>query len=270
MIQESKLMKFDRTPEEEINKDNPWYTDQQFIEQLGRAGRKAVIVQRWIVFESVINNYITKSDNTTIVNILDAGCGDGINLWGLTEMKKKNGWHMEISGVDYNPLRVERAANIDAINEVKEGSLLNLPYENMYFDIVLCNHVLEHIHNDLSALNEINRVIKPGGILILGVPNEGCLVAKIRNNFIQPSINRTTDHVQFFTLNEIRKKLHKTGYKVLEVEREGFFLPHLKLNSILVKSIRGRKILDLLKKCFPSQAAGLIIISSKKNSINSE
>ncbi len=45
-----------------------------------------------------------------------------------------------------------------------------MPFADNQFDVVLCNHVLEHVHDDRQALREINRVLKPGGFAILQVP----------------------------------------------------------------------------------------------------
>ena len=45
-----------------------------------------------------------------------------------------------------------------------------MPFENNAFDVVLCNHVLEHVTDDIQAISEIARVLKPGGFAILQVP----------------------------------------------------------------------------------------------------
>ncbi|MEP2667880.1 MAG: class I SAM-dependent methyltransferase [Cyclobacteriaceae bacterium] len=45
-----------------------------------------------------------------------------------------------------------------------------MPFENNHFDVVLCNHVLEHVADDIKAMGEIHRVLKPGGWALMQVP----------------------------------------------------------------------------------------------------
>lgn len=46
----------------------------------------------------------------------------------------------------------------------------DIPFDANTFDFVLCNHVLEHVRDDIRAMQEISRVLKPGGLAILQVP----------------------------------------------------------------------------------------------------
>ena len=46
----------------------------------------------------------------------------------------------------------------------------NMPFEENHYDVVICNHVLEHVPDDIKAMKEILRILKPGGYAILQVP----------------------------------------------------------------------------------------------------
>ena len=53
-----------------------------------------------------------------------------------------------------------------------KADITALPFDNDHYDLIICNHVLEHIPDDLKAMREIYRVLKPGGLAILQVPYE--------------------------------------------------------------------------------------------------
>jgi len=85
---------------------------------------------------------------------LDAGCG--ANLYtGLVEGKGYQ-WY----GIDVN-----------SIPPAVYGSVTEIPFEDEFFDVVLCVDVLEHVGKDFVAVKEMFRVLKPGGVLVLHTPN---------------------------------------------------------------------------------------------------
>ncbi len=53
---------------------------------------------------------------------------------------------------------------------VIHGNVMDLPFESNFFDFIICNHVLEHVENVETALKEIHRTLKTGGIAITQVP----------------------------------------------------------------------------------------------------
>ncbi|MDG1570804.1 methyltransferase domain-containing protein [Robiginitalea sp. M366] len=69
--------------------------------------------------------------------------------------------HLEYTTTDLN----------SPLAEVK-ADICNLPFESDHFDIILCNHVLEHIPDHLQALSELYRVMKPGGWGVFQVPQD--------------------------------------------------------------------------------------------------
>jgi SAM-dependent methyltransferase len=94
--------------------------------------------------------------------ILDAGCGSGRNM---VELARRG----SVTGVEVSDMSVCRARARDA-GEVIAGSVLQMPFESASFDLVVCLDVIEHLEDDLAALRELRRVIKPGGALLVTVP----------------------------------------------------------------------------------------------------
>ena len=127
------------------------------------------------------------------------------------------------------------------------------------FDLILFNHVLEHIPEDTTALKNLGALLEKEGMVILGVPNEGCAIAYMRNHLFQRKILKYTDHLHFYTLSTLRPMLETAGWDVLQVEREGFFMPHCRLTDTLKRFRKGREVLGFLGRLFPSQSAGLVL-----------
>jgi SAM-dependent methyltransferase len=62
------------------------------------------------------------------------------------------------------------STDLDSPLAMEQADLLDLPYADARFDVVMCNHVLEHVEDDRLALREIQRVLRPGGRAILMSP----------------------------------------------------------------------------------------------------
>jgi SAM-dependent methyltransferase len=94
--------------------------------------------------------------------ILDAGCGSGRNMVELAR-------YGEVSGVEISPMSAELAGE-RGVGEVHTGSVLDLPFSDETFDLATCLDVIEHLDDDVAALGELRRVVRPGGSLIVTVP----------------------------------------------------------------------------------------------------
>lgn len=68
---------------------------------------------------------------------------------------------------------------------VRKIDMLDIPFESESFDVILANHVLEHVADDLKALSELRRVLKRGGTAILQTPYS----AKLKSTFTDPGID---------------------------------------------------------------------------------
>jgi len=253
----------DSTVRRKIMAGNPWYLDNQVKIQLGTRGGRMLIENRWQIFGRMIEEWRQRSSRPSRLALLDAGCGDGINLRGLREIEKQGDFFLSITACDYNPLRLEKAKNADPAADLHEVSLENMNFGEGKFDAILCSHVLEHIPAWENALACLRYHLKSGGLLIIAVPNEGCLMGRIRNHVMQRSILKKTDHVHFFTETGLRKKISTSGFSVLRVEHETFFFPHSWINQLVGRFCVGQAFMNFLRKAFPSQAGGLIFACGK-------
>jgi SAM-dependent methyltransferase len=95
--------------------------------------------------------------------ILDVGCGLGLYVQAL------RAYSDDVHGVDVDPARVAEASR--SLPNIRVGSAEQLPYPDGHFDVILANEVFEHVGDDRAATHEAWRVLKPGGRLVLYVPN---------------------------------------------------------------------------------------------------
>lgn len=141
--------------------------------------------------------------------ILDAGCGEGV----LVEKYAEQGWN--IIGVDKNY----------ASAYVQEGSITDLPFEDNHFDTVMALDVLEHLYyNDQGkALQEIRRVLKPGGTIVFSCPNLAHFTGRLKLMF-RGRLLRTASvghHPGDRPMLEYEELFQKAGFEI--VERHGIF-----------------------------------------------
>lgn len=141
--------------------------------------------------------------------ILDAGCGEGV----LVEKYAAQGWDMV--GVDKNY----------ASAHVQEGSITALPFTDKHFDTVMALDVLEHLYyNDQNtALQELVRVLKPGGIAIFSCPNLAHFTSRLKLMFRGRLLRTATigHHPGDRPMLEYQELFEKAGFEILD--RQGIF-----------------------------------------------
>jgi SAM-dependent methyltransferase len=110
---------------------------------------------------------------------------------------------------------------LSPIADVK-ADICNLPFEDNSYDIILCNHVLEHIPDDTKAMQELFRVLKPGGYGIFQIPQDLNREKTFEDNSITDKNERAKifgqyDHVRVYGMDYF-EKLRSIGFKVDEVD----------------------------------------------------
>ena len=141
--------------------------------------------------------------------ILDIGCGDGF----LLKYLKEKGW--EVYGVEPGEVASRYARDILGLS-VFTGVLKDVGYPDDHFDAVSLYAVFEHLPNPTQTLMEIKRILKPGGILFISVPNFGGLESRI---FGERWIAiKAPTHLYHFTPTVLSRIVKKAGFQVLKIK----------------------------------------------------
>jgi 2-polyprenyl-3-methyl-5-hydroxy-6-metoxy-1,4-benzoquinol methylase len=151
--------------------------------------------------------------------ILDIGCGPGWILSSLSNEWDKHG--IEISQFASN--------HASKFGKIHCGTLNNY-YEND-FDVVIMNHVIEHIPDPIFAINKIYSMLKKGGKLIIGTPDfDSGAARRYGSNF---RLLHDPTHVSLFSLDSMHRFLRDFGFKIKYVEYPFFETVWFNKNDLL-------------------------------------
>jgi SAM-dependent methyltransferase len=128
-----------------------------------------------------------------------------------------------------------------------KADICNLPFKDNTYDIILCNHVLEHIPDDTKAMQELYRVLKPGGMGIFQIPQEITRATTFTDDSITDPKERAKifgqyDHVRIYGLDYF-DKLRSIGFQVEEVKYTETISPELVEKYCLAKG-------EIIPVCF--------------------
>lgn len=205
--------------------------------------------------------------------ICDIACGDGT----LSLLMAKKG--SEVSAIDLSDNAIkhakEEASRENITVDFKIGNAENLPYESRYFDKVVSSCALEHFHNDFSALKEMNRILKPSGILVLTVDS---FTYPKTNEYLKKIHKKIAYVVNYYGEDQLKNKLEQSGFEIIKSEYYlNSYISHRMVELGITHEWTGitYKILSLLlyplgiqsDKLFGNQHGGygLAVIAKKSN-----
>lgn len=146
--------------------------------------------------------------------LLDVGCAAGYFLASARE----RGW--QASGLDVSAFAVDMARTEFGEESVKLATLLEAGYPAESFDAVTLWDVLEHLPDPSANLKEAWRILKPGGVLGLVIPDSGSAAARVLGRW-WPEFRRIKEHIYFFTKPTISAMLRKAGFDLMLMEGAG-------------------------------------------------
>jgi ubiquinone/menaquinone biosynthesis C-methylase UbiE len=145
-------------------------------------------------------------------SVLDIGCGsshiilDLPNAVGLDILQRKLRW-----------LRPRH-------DRLVRASCDRLPFADESFQAVICSEVIEHVPDTPEVLDEMRRVLKPGGILILGTPDYGrwlwWVLEWIYGKVLPGAYAQ--EHITHFTWQSLADRLKSSGFEILDYEYVGY------------------------------------------------
>ena len=128
-----------------------------------------------------------------------------------------------------------------------KADICNLPFEDNQYDVILCNHVFEHIPDDAKAMQELYRVLKPGGMAILQIPQDLSRATTFADDSITDQKERAKifgqyDHVRIYG-RDYFDKLRSIGFKVIDEDYTNKIAPELVEKYCLAKG-------EIIPVCF--------------------
>jgi len=185
--------------------------------------------------------------------LLDIGCGDGEYAYNLQKM----GFDVLAADADAARFRYPQKVRFENCNITRK-----LPFKNESFDFLVLAEVIEHLKNPYDVVGELNRILKPGGKLVLSTPNilslksrlrflsEGCweyfrevpLEHSKKNNEVIWNL-----HLIPWRYHELEYLLYSSGFKVEQISTSRyewmalFFLIPAVYFQLKFKAYRARK-----------------------------
>ena len=121
---------------------------------------------------------------------LDIGCRSGVQ----SDWLRKEGYR--VASMDIEPVRA---------GTIRADANADLPFRDGWFDLIWCSEVIEHLYDPDHLLQEVDRLLRPGGKLVLTTPNSAFWLYPLARLFgMSPRDLQNPDHKQYFDMGQMR------------------------------------------------------------------
>lgn len=166
---------------------------------------------------TMYNSVMEKLKEHRFQTLLDVGCGTGAVM--VRVLKEFPG--VKVSGIDLSEGMVQKARSVLGDQaELWVGDAESLPWKDESFDMLVCNASFHHYPKPKRVLNEMKRVLKPGGCVIIAdpwIPNP----FRYLFNCIASSPLYTDGDVKIYSEKELITMLQKCGFQAIQWETRG-------------------------------------------------
>jgi len=166
---------------------------------------------------------------------LEIGPGSGVYVPTLVDTFAET-YLADCEPVYLNAIREQYANNSRVVTVVDDITKSALP--SNYFDLILCTEVVEHIADSPAALNQMARILKPDGVMVLSTPQRYSSLEVVAKVALSPYLIWLTrlayrepvlelGHINLMTEHELRRQLAAANFRVMEHAKGGLYLPGL-------------------------------------------
>ncbi|UYN85596.1 MAG: class I SAM-dependent methyltransferase [Cyclobacteriaceae bacterium] len=148
---------------------------------------------------------------------MDLGSSSG----EFMELAADSGWRVIGVEPSIEGVKAAKAKGLHVVQSPAE----QLPFPDQSFDLVHSNHVFEHLADPMAAAKEAYRVLKPGGVVFIEVPNQFDNIQFFRYRLmgsvpVRERNIRSIHHLVFFSRKSLRELLHRAGFENIVIKNK--------------------------------------------------
>lgn len=189
----------------------------------------------WFPPRNRLINWALKTYFPPIGRYLEIGCGTGYVLKGVAD----NNPNATFTGTDiFTEGLVGAQKRLQGRADFIQTNALSLPYREE-FDVIGAFDVIEHIEEDVSALQELHRALKPGGGILMTVP---------RHMFLWSDVDTTAHHKRRYGGAELKRKVNEAGFQLVRQLSFGMItlpLQYISRRFLIKKSDKHTDVLEM-------------------------